>query len=49
MKAEDITDEQLQDRLIENTFNQQSVLDVFASMSTNTYENSLRYADQKTA
>ena len=43
MKAEDITDEQLQDRLIENTFNQQSVLDVFASMSTNTYVN---YAHQ---
>ena len=39
MKPEDITDEQLQDRLIENTFNKQSVLDVFASMSTNTYIN----------
>ncbi len=43
MKPEDITDEQLQDRLIENTFNKQSVLDVFASMSNNTYIN---YAHQ---
>ena len=43
LKPENITDEQLQDRLIENTFNQQSVLDVFASMSTNTYVN---YAHQ---
>jgi len=43
MKPEDITDDQLKDRLIENTFNQQSVLDVFASMSTSTYIN---YAHQ---
>ena len=43
MKPENITDEQLRERLIENTFNQQSVLDVFASMSTNTYVN---YAHQ---
>ena len=43
MKPEDITDDQLKARLIENTFNQQSVLDVFASMSTNTYIN---YAHQ---
>lgn len=43
MKPEDITDEQLQDRLIENTFNQQSVLDVFASVSTNAY---IHYAHQ---
>ena len=31
MKPEDITDDQLKDRLIENMFNTQSVLDVFAS------------------
>ena len=43
MKPEDITDDQLKDRLIENTFNTQPVLDVFASMSTNTYIN---YAHQ---
>lgn len=43
MKPEDITDDQLKDRLIENMFNTQSVLDVFASMSTNTYIN---YAHQ---
>lgn len=43
MKPEDITDDQLKDRLIENMFNQQPVLDVLASMSTNTYIN---YAHQ---
>lgn len=43
MKPEDITDEQLQERLIENTFNQQSVIDVFASMQTSTFVN---YAHQ---
>lgn len=43
MKPEDITDDQVKDHLIERTFNQQSVLDVFASMSTNTY---IHYAHQ---
>lgn len=43
MKPEDITDDQVKDHLIENTFNQQSVLDVFASVSTNAY---IHYAHQ---
>ncbi len=43
MKPEDITDEQVKEALIERTFNQQSVLDVFASLSTNAY---IHYAHQ---
>lgn len=43
MKPEDITDEQAKEALIEMTFNQQSVLDVFASLSTNAY---IHYAHQ---
>ena len=43
MKPEDITDEQVKEALIEKTFNQQSVLDVFASLSTNAY---IHYAHQ---
>lgn len=43
MKPEDITDDQVKDHLIERTFNQQSVLDVFASVSTNAY---IHYAHQ---
>lgn len=43
MKSEDITDEQVKEALIERTFNQQSVLDVFASLSTNAY---IHYAHQ---
>ena len=50
MKAEDISDEQLKDRLIETTFNQQTVLDVFASISTNAYVNyAHRVAQDKVA
>lgn len=50
MKPEDITDDQLKDRLIENMFNTQSVLDVFASISTNTYINyAHRVAQDKVA
>ena len=50
MKPEDITDEQLKERLIETTFNQQTVLDVFASISTNTYINyAHRVAQDKVA
>lgn len=50
MKPEDITDDQLKDRLIETTFNQQSVLDVFASMSTSTYiDYALKVAKEKVA
>jgi len=43
MKPEDITDEQVKEALLERTFNQQSVLDVFASLSTNAY---IHYAHQ---
>ena len=50
MKAEDISDDQLKDRLIETTFNQQTVLDVFASISTNAYVNyAHRVAQDKVA
>lgn len=50
MKAEDITDDELKDHLIETTFNQQTVLDVFASISTNAYVNyAHRVAQDKVA
>jgi hypothetical protein len=39
MKAEDITDDQVKERLIENTFNDQTVLDVFAYMKNSVYVN----------
>ena len=39
MKAEDITDEQVKERLIENTFNDQTVLEVFAYMKNSVYVN----------
>ena len=39
MKAEDITDEQVKERLIENTFNDQTVFDVFAYMKNSVYVN----------
>jgi len=39
MKTEDITDEQVKERLIENTFNDQTVLEVFAYMKNSVYVN----------
>lgn len=39
MKIEDITDEQVKERLIENTFNDQTVLEVFAYMKNSVYVN----------
>lgn len=39
MKIEDITDEQVKERLIENTFNNQTVLEVFAYMKNSVYVN----------
>lgn len=39
MKTEDITDEQVREQLIENTFNDQTVLDVFAYMKNSVYVN----------
>ena len=39
MKPEDITDEQVKERLIENTFNDQTVLEVFAYMKNSVYVN----------
>lgn len=43
MKPEGITDEQLQDRMIEDTFNKQTVFSVFAQMPNSVYVN---YAHQ---
>mgnify|MGYP003121560711 FL=1 len=39
MKSEDITDEQVKERLIENMFNDQTVLEVFAYMKNSVYVN----------
>ena len=43
MKPEDITDDELKERMIEDTFNKQTVFSVFAGMPNNIYIN---YAHQ---